>query len=98
LPNRFLFAEIDILAVDGEDIHILLGKAAQNNHPGPFRPHIAIRRCVKHLAAAAGGKHARAGKTDEGIRGKQQIDAAHHGGFQGWIVCQGPCREMQRDK
>ena len=50
------------------------------------------------MAAAAGGKHAGAGKTDEGIRGKQQIDAANHGGFQRWIVCQGAGGQMQRDK
>ena len=75
-----------------------VGKAAQNDHPGAFRTHIAIRRRVKHLAATTGRQHASAGKADEGVRREQQIDAAHHGGFQGWILCQGPCREMQRDK
>ena len=75
-----------------------IGKAAQNDHSGTFRTHIAIRRCVKYLAAAAGRQHARAGKTNEGVRREQQIDAANHGGLHGWIVCQGPCREMQRDK
>ena len=37
---------------------------------------------------AAGGEHARARKADEGIRGKQQSDAAHHGGYQTGIIGQ----------
>ena len=75
-----------------------IGKAAQNDNARPFRAHIAIRRRVKYLAAAAGRQHAGAGKADEGVGGEQQIDAAHHGGFQGWIICQGPCRQMQSDQ
>ena len=75
-----------------------IGKAAQNDNTGTFRTHIAIRRRVKHLAATTGRQHASAGKADEGVRREQQIDAANHGGFQGWIIRQGPCREMQRDK
>ena len=75
-----------------------IGKAAQNDNASPFRTHIAIRRRVKYLASAASRQHASAGKADEGVRREQQIDAANHGGFQGWIICQGPCREMQRDK
>ena len=58
-------------------------KAAQNDNTRPFRTHIAIRRRVKNLAASTGGKHAGAGKADEGVRREQQIDAANHGGFQG---------------
>ena len=75
-----------------------IGKAAQNDNARPFRTHIAIRRRVKYLASAAGRQHASAGKADEGVGREQQIDAANHGGLHGWIVCQGPCREMQRDK
>ena len=75
-----------------------VGQAAQNDNTRPFRTHIAIRRRVKYLASAADRQHASAGKADEGVGREQQIDAANHGGFQGWIVCQGAGGQVQCDK